>query len=107
MRIEQQELKKQKEAAEKVELEARKKTIELEDRAKQMDLEVQRKVDASKKEMEDKILIAQKQSVAEQMLKMQEDFNKKLQEKEKQLDQMKSSAEELQRKVAQGSQQIQ
>lgn len=83
-------------AAEKQELHLRRQKIELEERAKSMELEIQRKLDAQRKEIAEK---AADEAAERHRLKDAE--------KDKQLNDMKKQIDDLKRKAEQGSQQTQ
>ncbi len=87
---------KQLEEARKQELELRKKTRELEEQKKNMDLELQRRLDEESKKVSD---IAKKEAEEENRLK--------LMEKDKQMEILKKTIEDLKRQSEQGSMQIQ
>lgn len=84
------------EAAQKVEIELRKKTQDLEERQRALDLEVARKLDAEKQRLEESI----RKTVGEEQ-------SLKLKEKEKQIEDLRRSLEEAKRKSEQGSQELQ
>lgn len=87
---------KQLEEAKKQELELRKKARELEEQKKNMDLELQRRLDEEAKKIE------------EQTKKQAEEENRlKLMEKDKQMEILKKTIEDLKRQSEQGSMQIQ
>jgi hypothetical protein len=84
------------EEARKNELDLRKKAREIEEREKALELEMQRKMDE------------EKEKIAEQVRRNTEDeFRMKMLEKEKQLEQAQRQADDLRRKLEQGSMQIQ
>jgi hypothetical protein len=87
---------KQRDAAQKCELEARKRARELDQRAKDLDLEAARKIDAERQKIQN-----------EASTRAEERYQLKLAEKEKQIQDAKKANEELKRKLEQGSQQIQ
>lgn len=97
--------------AKKRELEFLKKQRELEDKEKNFELELEKKLfDERKKmtnELEEKLKENSKREMDEKLREIQEDFRKKELEKDKQLEQMKKSLDDAQRKANQGSQQIQ
>ncbi len=84
------------ELAEKAELELRKKSRQIEERERTLELELQRKLDAERLQL---IAKAKQEEAAEQ--------NKKLLEKDTQLESMKKTIEDLKRKSEQGSMQVQ
>jgi hypothetical protein len=86
----------QRDTAQKAELEARARARELDQRAKTLDLEAARKMDA------------ERQKIQEEAAKRADDqYQLKLAEKEKQIQDAKRANEELKRKLEQGSQQLQ
>lgn len=101
------ELQKKQDEAIKNELELRRKARELEDRAKNIELENARKLDEEKKRLEEQIVSEQKRKEEDMIRKLQEDQVKQLAEKDKQLDGLRKSLDEANRKALQGSQQIQ
>lgn len=82
--------------AQKHELELRKQTRELEAKTKNMALEMERQLDAERK------IIAEKLSKD-----MDEQFSRKIMEKDQQMEQLKKTIDELKRKTEQGSMQLQ
>jgi hypothetical protein len=86
----------QRDVAQKAELEARKRARELDDRAKNLDLEAARKIDAEKQKIQE-----------EAVRRADEQYQLKLAEKEKQIQDAKKANDELKRKLEQGSQQAQ
>jgi len=80
----------------KKELEFRQKTRELEDREKQMDLEILKRVDEERNKIKD-----------DAIKNFQDQFRLQLAEKESKISSLSSTVDELQRKIAQGSQQLQ
>lgn len=84
------------ELAEKTELELRKKARDIEERERKLELELQRKLDAERTSL---ITKAKEEQAAE--------LNKKLLEKDTQLESMKKTIEDLKRKSEQGSMQVQ
>jgi hypothetical protein len=86
----------QRDLAQKAELEARKRARELDERAKNLDLEAARKIDAERQKI---------QEVATR--RADEQYQLKLAEKEKQIQDAKRANDELKRKLEQGSQQAQ
>lgn len=84
------------EESEKFELELRKKARELEEKEKKIELEMSRKLDGERAKIVEE---TKKQEAGQQRLKMQE--------KDKQLEQMRSQIDDLKRKAEQGSMQIQ
>ncbi|MDD4530670.1 MAG: DUF2130 domain-containing protein [Candidatus Gracilibacteria bacterium] len=91
----------------KQELELRKKTRELEEKSKNQEIENARKLDEERKKMAEEIEKNQAKLMEEKLLIIQEDHRKKELEKDKQMDNLKKSLEEANRKAMQGSQQIQ
>jgi hypothetical protein len=90
------EIAQQRDAAQKAELEARKRARELDERAKNLDLEAARRIDA------------ERQKIQEEAAKRADDeYRLKFAEKEKQIQDAKKANEELKRKLEQGSQQMQ
>ena len=87
---------KQRDAAQKGELEARKRARELDQRAKNLDLEAARKIDAERQKIQN-----------ETSKRAEERYQLKLAEKEKQIQDAKKANDELKRKLEQGSQQAQ
>jgi hypothetical protein len=87
---------KERDVAQKAELEARKRARELDERAKNLDLEAARKIDAERQKIEEQ---ANKRA--------DEQYQHKLAEKEKQIQDAKKANDELKRKLDQGSQQLQ
>ncbi len=84
------------EAAEKVELELRKKSADIAERERKLELELARKLDAERATLI--VKTRQEEAVA---------FNQKIQEKDTQLESMKKTIEDLRRKSQQGSMQVQ
>lgn len=84
------------ELAEKTELDLRKKSRDIEERERKLELELQRKLDAERTSLISK---AKEEQAAE--------LNKKLLEKDTQLESMKKTIEDLKRKSEQGSMQVQ
>lgn len=82
--------------AQKFELESRRKIREIEDREKNFELELQRKIDTEREKLIEDV---KKQSFEEAQIK--------LREKDKQMEMMKKTIEDLKRKSEQGSMQIQ
>jgi hypothetical protein len=87
---------KQRDAAQKGELEARRRARELDQRAKNLDLEAARKIDAERQKIQN-----------EASKRAEERYQLKLAEKEKQIQDAKKANDELKRKLEQGSQQAQ
>lgn len=87
---------KQRDAAQKGELEARKRARELDQRAKNLDLEAARKIDAERQKIHN-----------EASKRAEERYQLRLAEKEKQIHDAKKANDELKRKLEQGSQQAQ
>jgi hypothetical protein len=87
---------KARDAAQTAELEARKRARELDERARNLDLEAARKMDAERKKIEE-----------EATRRADEQYQLKLAEKEKQIQDAKKVNDELKRKLEQGSQQAQ
>ncbi len=98
---------KQLEAAQKNELELRAKTRDLEEKTKNMDLELQRKIDEERKKLEEQMQRHQATQLDERLRIIQEEFRKKELEKDKQMEILKRSLDEAQRKSEQASMQIQ
>ena len=86
----------QRDAAQKAELEARKRARELDERAKNLDLEAARMIDAERQKIQE-----------EAAQRADDEYRLKLAEKEKQIQDAKKANEELRRKLEQGSQQMQ
>ena len=86
----------QRDAAQKAELEVRTRARELDERARTLDLEAARKIDAERQKIQE---AAAKRA--------DEQYQLKLAEKEKQIQDAKKANEELKRKLEQGSQQLQ
>src|ERR1700737_3154580 len=86
----------QRDTAQKAELEARKRARELDERAKNLDLEAARKIDAGRQKTQE-----------EATRRADEQYQLRLAEKEKQIQDAKKANEELRRKLEQGSQQLQ
>jgi hypothetical protein len=86
----------QRDVAQKAELEARKRARELDERAKNLDLEAARKIDAERQKIHE-----------EASRRADEQYQLKLAEKEKQIQDAKKVNDELKRKLEQGSQQAQ
>ncbi|MDD5084008.1 MAG: DUF2130 domain-containing protein [Candidatus Moranbacteria bacterium] len=84
------------EEARKNEIELRRKTREIEDREKNLELEMERKMDEEKEKLGQSIRKA-----------AEEEFRMKMLEKDKQLEQAQRQADDLKRKLDQGSMQIQ
>jgi hypothetical protein len=80
----------------KNELELRKKAREIEEREKKLELEMQRKMDEEKEKIADLVRRS-----------TEDEFRMKMLEKEKQLEQAQRQADDLRRKLEQGSMQIQ
>jgi hypothetical protein len=87
---------KARDAAQTAELEARKRARELDERAKNVDLEAARKIDAERNRIEEEVA-----------RRADEQYQLKLAEKEKQIQDAKKVNDELKRKLEQGSQQTQ
>jgi hypothetical protein len=87
---------KERDAAQQAELEARKRARELDERARTLDLEAARKIDAARNKIEE-----------EALRRADEQYQLKLAEKEKQIQDAKKVNDELKRKLEQGSQQAQ
>lgn len=86
----------QRDTAQKAELEARTHARELDERARTLDLEAARKIDAERQKIQE-----------EASKRADEQYQLKLAEKEKQIQDAKKANEELKRKLDQGSQQLQ
>jgi hypothetical protein len=86
----------QRDVAQKAELEARKRARELDERAKNLDLEAARKIDTERQKIQE-----------EATRRADEQYQLKLAEKEKQIQDAKKANDELRRKLEQGSQQAQ
>src|SRR5262245_5030622 len=86
----------QRDVAQKAELEARKRARELDERAKTLDLEAARKIDAERQKIQE-----------EASRRADEQYQLKLAEKEKQIQDAKKANDDLKRKLEQGSQQTQ
>ena len=86
----------QRDLAQKAELEARKRARELDERAKNLDLEAARKIDTERQKIQE-----------EAARRADEQYQLKLAEKEKQIQDAKRANDELRRKLEQGSQQAQ
>jgi hypothetical protein len=86
----------QRDLAQKAELEARKRAREFDERAKNLDLEAARKIDTERQKIQ-----------AEATRRADEQYQFKLLEKEKQIQDAKRANDELKRKLEQGSQQAQ
>jgi len=87
---------KDRDTAQRAELDARKRARELDERAKNVDLEAARKIDAERNKIEE-----------EALRRANEQYQLKLAEKEKQIQDAKKVNDELKRKLEQGSQQAQ
>jgi hypothetical protein len=87
---------KERDLAQQAELAARKRARELDERAKNLDLEAARKIDAERQKIQE-----------EAAKRADEQYQHKLAEKEKQIQDAKKANEELKRKLDQGSQQLQ
>jgi len=87
---------KERDAAQQAELEARKRARKLDERAKNLDLEAARKIDAERNKIEE-----------EALRRADEQYQLRLAEKEKQIQDAKKVNDELKRKLEQGSQQAQ
>ncbi len=112
--LELQDLKQQKaerdlqlEIARKNELALRAEARLLEEKTKNLDLELERRLDSERKKIEEKLKDQQSQHLEERLRGMQEEFRKKELEKDKQMEILKRSLDEAQRKSAQASMQIQ
>ena len=90
------EVSQQRDVAQKAELEARKRARELDERAKNLDLEAARKIDTERQKIQE-----------EASRRADEQYQLKLAEKEKQIQDAKKANDELKRKLEQGSQQAQ
>ena len=90
------EVSQQRDVAQKAELEARKRARELDERAKNLDLEAERKIDAERQRIQE-----------EASRRANEQYQLRLAEKEKQIQDAKKANDELKRKLEQGSQQAQ
>ena len=101
------EMRKTQEEAVKNELELRKKAREVEEKAKNMELEHARRLDEERKKIEITLTEEAKRREEESLKKIQEDNRKLLAEKEKQMEILRKSLEDANRKALQGSQQIQ
>jgi hypothetical protein len=86
----------QRDVAQKAELQARTRARELDERAKNLDLEAARKIDAERQKIQE-----------DAAKRAEEQYQLKLAEKEKQIQDAKKANEELKRKLDQGSQQLQ
>jgi hypothetical protein len=86
----------ERDAAQAAELEARKRARDLDERARTLDLEAARKIDAERNKIE-----------VEALRRADEQYQFKLAEKEKQIQDAKKVNDELKRKLEQGSQQTQ
>lgn len=89
------------------ELELRKEKRELEEKTKQAEIELVRKLDAERKVME--LQMQEEQRRKEELVRksLEEEVQRKLMEKDQQVLQMKRTIDDLQRKVEQGSMQLQ
>lgn len=96
LKLQNEEREKELEEARKNELELRKRARAIEEREKSLELEMERKMDE------------EKEKIADQVRRTTEDeFRMKMLEKEKQLEQAQRQADDLRRKLEQGSMQIQ
>lgn len=118
MAIRLEELLKKQDESIKNELELRKRARELEEAAKNAEIENVRKLDSERQKLEETLReeqrkreetleIERKKREEESLRKTQEDYARKFAEQEKQMDILRKSLEEAQRKSLQGSQQIQ
>ncbi len=107
LKLQKQERDRQLEEARKNELELRAAARELEEKTKNLDLELERKLDAERKKVEAKLKGEQTQLLDDKLRTMQEEFRLKELEKDKQMEILKKSLDEAQRKSAQASMQIQ
>ena len=90
-------------ASQKKELEYLTKERELKNREAELDLLVQKKVNDERKNLSDEIRKIEEQRITQ----MQEDYNLKLAEKDKQLDDQRKLAQQMKQKAEQGSMQLQ
>lgn len=102
-----QEMKKKQEESIKQEMELRKSKRELEEKAQKMELENLRKLDEERLKLQKEMQESQNKLLDEKMLTIQEENRRQLQEKDKQMEILKKSLEEANRKANQWSQQIQ
>ncbi len=114
MNIELEDLKRQNQEREKKlheveqnELVLRAKTRELEERERNQALDMQRKLDDMKQAMEQDMKRRQDEALEDRLKQIQEDYRRKEMEKDKQMDILKRSLDEAQRKSEQASMQIQ
>ncbi|PID70331.1 hypothetical protein CSB37_03015 [bacterium DOLZORAL124_38_8] len=98
--------KKQAEANQR-ELEFLKKERALKEKEKNVELELEKKLQAEKKRLEEALAESQKKALADRMEELQNEHRKKEAEKDKQMEQLKKALDEAKRKAEQGSQQIQ
>lgn len=96
LKMQNEERGKELEAARKNEIELRRKTREIEEKEKNLELEMERKMDEEK----EKLSLTIRRSA-------EEEFRMKMLEKDKQLEQAQRQADDLKRKLDQGSMQIQ
>ncbi len=105
--IELEMLKKRDEEARKRELDFMREKALLESKQKDLELEKERAIIEARKVMEAEMAERIKKEQALQFERIELDFAKKLQEKDKQIEQVQRSLEEVNRKASQGSMQIQ
>ncbi len=107
LKIQTAEREQQLEVARKNELTLRAETRLLEAKTKNLDLELERKLDIARKEVEAKLKTEQSSQLEDRLKTIQADFRMKELEKDKQMEILKRSLDEAQRKSAQASMQIQ
>lgn len=89
------------------EINLRKKTRELDDEKRRFQLDMERKIDQEKKTLEEKISIEYKKMLEQKQDSLFEDFRIKEKEKDKQLQDMKTSLEAMRKKAEQNSMELQ
>lgn len=92
---------------EKNELALRARARELEEQKRNQELDMQRKLDEERNKLKEEMLRSGQEQLDELMKTKQEEFRRKEQEKDKQIDMMRRSLDEANRKAAQSSMQIQ
>lgn len=107
LKTQKEERDRQLEAAQKNELELRAKTRELEEKTKNVELSIQRQLDEERVKVEERLKTEQARLVDERMRAIQEEYRKKELEKDKQMEILKKSLDDAQRKSEQASMQIQ
>ncbi len=107
LKMQKEEREKQLQEAQKNELALRVQARDFEEKSKNLDLEVQRKIDEERKRLEAQMEKRQSEQLDERLRLIQEEYRKKELEKDKQMEMLKRSLDEAQRKSEQASMQIQ